>query len=189
MTQEESYKTRFTFHLLYFNGKSAEELTTLNFFATPKEFAKPESAVENSIEITESFTRIAELFHNHMKQLTIENLYRNYDEDFYGVSPSTNQNPDACYIFKLIDHNASIREDGKLSAEKEVRVIYEQSVSAVNYINPYNLSILPIWKDQDDSDGIRSILKDLLSRSKYTNRFKKTTHRFTNVSTAFTLEV
>lgn len=170
--QQEEYRTRFTFHLLHFDGTIAEELTSLNFYANLKEFANVDLAIENSIEIEKTFCIIAEIFQNYLKQITVDLLYKNFDEYDWGVSPSTNQNSSAQYVFKLIDHNAAVRVNGKLSDEKEVRVIYEKSISANDFINPNPLSILPIWKDQEEQIGIRSLLKELLSKNKFNSRFK-----------------
>lgn len=181
MTPQEEYKTRFTFHLLYFDGKTGEELTSLNFFTNLKEFSNPDSAVENSIEIEKTFCTIAEMFQNYLKQVTVDQLYKNFDENEWVVSPSTPKNPAAQYVFKLIDHDAAVRVNGKLSSEKEVRVIYEKSISANDFINPNPLSILPIWKDQESQAGIRSLLKDLLNKNKFNSRFKAKTAKFQNV--------
>lgn len=183
MTSQEEYRTRFTFHLLYFNGSTstAEELTSLNFFTNLKESSNPDLSVENSIEIEKTFCQIAEIFQNYLKQVTIDQLYKNYDEDAWGVSQPTFKHPDTQYVFKLIDHDATVRVNGKLSDEKEVRVIYEKSISANDFVNPFPLSILPIWKDQDDQVGIRSLLKELLNKPKFNSRFKTKKQKFQNV--------
>lgn len=169
-TDEHEYKTRFTFHLHYFNGTSAEELSMLNFFANPKEYANPDVAVENSTQIVDVFKQIAVQFQKYMRGITEDWVYKNHNSE--GVFRGT-QSPDAKYIFKLVDHNASVRENGALTDNKEVRVIYEYTIDATTFYPANPLSILPIWKDNDGGKGIRTLIKDLLTLNKYTNRFKR----------------
>lgn len=207
MTQEKTdYKTRFTFHLLYHDGYKPEELTCLNFFANLKEFTDENASVENSIEIEETFYEIIKIFQNYLKRITIDSLYKNYDEASYTflpsvptdidnedensliVSPSNHQKE---YIFKLIDHEASMRVNGELSEEKEVRVIYQKTISGNDFINPNPLSILPIWKDNEINQvGIRTLLKNLLEKGKYHSRFKNyQKHSFKNSYSINTLNI
>jgi hypothetical protein len=181
MKENQEFTTKFTFHLIYFDGSTAQEMSMLNFFATPKEFGNPDLAVENSVEIVHTFQNITGLFHDYMRGITEDYLYKNYEN---GFSPSTKQNPNSKYIFKLVDHSASVRNQGKLTDEKEVRVIYQQEIYANDFYAVPQLSILPIWKDNGNSKGIRSMLKDLLSLNHYTNRFKTP---FEGVKNTFTV--
>lgn len=170
--QEQKFEIRFTFHLIHYDGKNAQELCMLNFFANPKEHGNADLSVENSTEIVNTFGEISNLFQRYMKQITKDQLYKNYENDF---PANEMQNDSSKYIFKLIDHYAAIRtSDNKLSTEKEIRVIYESEIFANDFApvqTPF--SILPIWKDVEYRVGIRTLLKDMLSLPKYSNRFKR----------------
>lgn len=165
-------KTGFTFYLSYFDGKSANEICTLNFYASPREFANPDLAIENSWEVVQAFSDITKLFQKYMKSITMDYMQKNYQPD---VVVKNEFNPEARYVFKLIHHNASVRRKNKLTDEKEMRLIYEHQISATDFY-PAQLSIIPIWKDFEvngvQKDGIRTILKDLCLHSKYKSRFK-----------------
>jgi hypothetical protein len=170
---EQDYKTRFTFHLSYFDGVVATELSTLNFYAQPREFANPDLAVENSWQIVDAFAEITGLFQKYMKSITMDFMQKQIDSE---IELKATVSPYAQYVFKLIDHSASVRVNDKLTQEKEVRVIYEHRISAADFCVTNPLSIIPIWKDFEQNgvqkDGIRTILKDLLLYSKYESRFK-----------------
>jgi hypothetical protein len=170
--QEQKFEIRFTFHLIHYDGKTAQELCMLNFFANPKEHGNADLAVENSVEITNTFGEITKLFQRYMKQITVDQLYKNHEND---LPYNEGQNNASRYIFKLVDHYATTRTpDNKLSTEKEIRVIYESEVFANDFASVQTpFSILPIWKDVEYRVGIRTLLKDMLSLSKYTNRFKR----------------
>lgn len=170
MTEQQDFKTRFTFHVIYFNGKSAQELTNLNFFAPLKEFGNEDLAVENSTQIVDCFGKITDIFQDYMRRITEDMLYKHSEE------ANPNQDPNSRYIFKLVDHEAAIRENGSLSKSKEVRVIYEHEIYANDFFAVQKLSIIPIWKDNEINVGIRSILQNTLSMNKYQNRFKRRFH-------------
>lgn len=167
-------KTGFTFHLSYFDGKSANEICTLNFYANPREFGDPNLAVENSWEVVDAFANITKIFQKYMKSITMDYMQKNYQPD---IVVKTEFNQEAKFVFKLIHHNASVRQKNKLTDEKEMRLIYEHQISATDFYPVSQLSIIPIWKDFEvngvQKDGIRSILKDLCLHSKYKCRFTK----------------
>lgn len=185
------YKTRFTFHLSHFNGTIATELCTLNFYGAPREFADPNKSLENSWEIVDAFAQITSLFQKYMKGITMDHIQKTLKQDednqylTYNTNIITNENDvtvhkitdNQKYVFKLIDHCASVRTNDKLTDAKEVRVIYEHEIWAHDYYAITPLSIIPIWKDiEQDSKknakkGIRTILKDLMLLPKYTSRF------------------
>ena len=169
-TDSSEFKARFTFHVIHFDGKDAQELTKLNFFAPLKEFGNLDFSVENSTQIVECFSDITEMFQKYMRRITEDAVYKQHSTG----EKNPIQDPNSRYIFKLIDHEATIRENGSLSKTgKEVRVIYEKAIYANDFFAVQPLAILPIWKDNVDFTGIRTMLKETLSLNKYTNRFKK----------------
>jgi hypothetical protein len=174
MTEQKDFKARFTFHVIYHNGRTAQELTNLNFFTPLKEFGNEDLAVENSTQIVECFGKITDIFQDYMRRITEDMLYKHSDE------PIPKQDPNSRYIFKLVDHEAAVRENGTISQNKEVRVLYEHEIYANDFFAVQNLSIIPIWKDNEINAGIRTTLKETLSMNKYYNRFKK---RFQPVNT------
>lgn len=168
---DSEFKARFTFHVIHFDGKEAQELTKLNFFAPLKEFGNSDFSVENSTQIVDCFSEITQMFQNYMRRITEDAVYK---QNATGEK-NPKQDSNSRYIFKLVDHEATSRENGSLSkTAKEIRVLYEKEVYANDFFAVQPLSILPIWKDDVAFTGIRTILKETLSLNKYTNRFKKT---------------
>lgn len=170
MTESTDYKNRFSFHLIHFDGKKGQEITKLNFYVPLKEFGNADLSVENSTQIVDGFNEITQIFQDYMRRITVDAVYKQNETG----EKNHQQDSNSRYIFKLIDHEAAIRENGSLSKTgKEVRVLYEKEIYANDFFAVQPLSIIPIWKDKDGFTGIRTILKETLGFNKYTNRFKK----------------
>ena len=88
MVEQQEYKTRFTLHLSYFDGEIATELSTLNFYAQPREFGDPNLSVENSWQIVDTFAEITKLFQKYMKSITMDYMQKQIESDIYLDSPS-----------------------------------------------------------------------------------------------------
>lgn len=170
--QKTDYQTRFKFILnRTYNGKE-QEVCSLNFYATPKEFLNPDQAVENSWEIVECFNQITSLFQRYMRGITEDYVEKNKE-----LYEELDLPADYTYTLKLVDCEAACRdyENDQLSEEKEEREIYQKTIEGRIFYPVTPLSIIPIWKGnhfENNSKGIRDILKDCLSLQKYSSRFK-----------------
>lgn len=157
------YETRYKFYIKKNSPDGFQkELSCLNFFVETPE--KKGVQVENSWEIVQTFERVVSIFQNYMKSLTIDNLYRNYDE-FNLEEIMSEPLPKSNVTYELILTDC-------LNGEK---VLYSTLVCGNDYIDTVTFFI-PIWKDYEENgkskSGIRSTLKDLFFQKKYTDRFQ-----------------
>lgn len=167
---KQDFQTRFKFILTRNFNNQDQEICALNFYATPKEFGDIQLSVENSWEIAESFNDITVIFQKYMRGITEDYIDKN--KELYEPLDLHN---DYSYSFKLIDCEATKRDGNQLvHGEKEEREIYSKTIYGYHFYPVSPLSIIPIWKSnlfENNSKGIRDILKDCLSLQKYSSRF------------------
>lgn len=161
--QTGDYETRYKFYIKkHLPDGFQKELSCLNFFVETPE--KKGVQVQDSWEIVETFDKVVAIFQGYMKSLTIENLYRNYNEFNLEEVVST-PSPKSNVRYELILTDC-------LNGEK---TLYSTLVCGNDYIDSITFFI-PIWKDYEENGkskaGIRTILKDLFFQKKYTNRFE-----------------
>lgn len=164
------YETRYKFYVKkIFSDGFEKELASLNFFVEVPN--RQGVQVENSWEIVQTFEEISSIFQNYLKGLTIDNLYRNYDEFVWSETVEEPAEPSNTK-YKLILTDC---------LEKE-KVLYSTEICGNDYLDSFSFFI-PIWKDYEKNGvvqmGIRSHLKELFLQKKYTDRFKVQPKAFT----------
>lgn len=176
--QTGDYETRYKFYIKkHLPDGFQKELSCLNFFVETPE--KKGVQVENSWEIVKTFENVVAIFQGYMKSLTVENLYRNYDEfNLEEVASVPSPKSNVVYELTLTDC---------LNGEK---VLYSTSVCGNDYIDSI-VFFIPIWKDYEVNgeykSGIRTTLKDLFFQKKYTDRFQTLPSPKQVIKNSFTL--